>query len=216
LPGKNVRPFLGRPLIHWSIAFARDLGLFDRIVVSTDAHVIAQCASDAGVEVPSLRPAELASDTAGSSDVAVHVLREEQAAGRSYDWVALLQPTSPMREPARWHEAFGLVRAGGCDAVIGVSPVRDHPFHVLRLQPGGGLAPWSDASGLKQRTQDLPPAVRVNGSLYLVRSGALLEQNTFFPPSTLGVTCDQPWEDADIDTEADWVVAEALGRHYGK
>lgn len=216
LPGKNVRPFLGRPLIQWSVLFARDLGLFERVMVSTDAPDIAQCARDAGLEVPALRPAELATDTASSADVVADVLRKEQAAGRAYDWIALLQPTSPLRDPARWQQAFDFARSGACDAVIGVSPVRDHPLHVLRMQPEGGLAPWGDPEGLRQRTQDLPPAVRVNGALYLVRTEVLLAQNTFFPAATRGVLCDQPWEDIDIDTEADWVVAEALGRHYGK
>lgn len=216
LPGKNVRPFLGRPLIQWSILFARELGLFERVTVSTDAPDIARCARDAGLEVPSLRPAELATDTAGSADVAIDVLRKEEAAGRRYDWLALLQPTSPLREPARWREAFALASAGSCDAVIGVSPVRDHPLHVLRRAGDGALAPWGDPEGLRQRTQDLPPAVRVNGALYLVRTEVLLAQKTFFPAATRGVVCDQPWEDVDIDTEADWVVAEALGRHYGK
>lgn len=216
LPGKNVRPFLGRPLLHWSILFARELGLFERVMVSTDAPEIARCAGEAQLEVAELRPAALATDTASSADVAADVLRKEQAAGRGYDWIALLQPTSPLRDPARWRQAFELARAGGCDAVVGVSPVRDHPLHVLRLAADGRLAPWGDAGGLRQRTQDLPAAVRVNGSLYLVRSEVLLAQNSFFPAATRAVLCDQPWEDADIDTEADWVVAEALGRHYGK
>lgn len=216
LPGKNVRPFLGRPLIQWSVQFARGLGLFDQVLVSTDAPDIAQCARDAGLAVPWLRGPELATDTAGSADVAIDALRREGAAGRSYDWVALLQPTSPMRDAARWQQAFAFARTAQCDAVVGVSPVRDHPLHVLRLDADAALAPWGDPSGLKMRTQDLSPAVRVNGSLYLVRAEVLLAQKTFFPAPTRGVLCDQPWEDVDIDTEADWVVAEALGRHYGK
>lgn len=216
LPGKNVRPFLGRPLIQWSVRFARGLGLFDQVLVSTDAQDIAQCARETGLEVPWLRGPELATDTAGSADVAIDALGREGAAGRSYDWVALLQPTSPMRDAARWHQAFAFARAAQCDAVVGVSPVRDHPLHVLRLAADAALAPWGDPAGLKLRTQDLPPAVRVNGALYLVRADVLLAQKTFFPAATRGVVCDQPWEDVDIDTEADWVVAEALGRHYGK
>jgi CMP-N-acetylneuraminic acid synthetase len=216
LPGKNVRPFLGRPLIQWSVLFARESGLFDRVLVSTDAEDIAQSARAAGLDVPWLRPAGLATDTAGSGEVAVDALKREQAEGRAYDWIALLQPTSPLREPLRWRQAFEAARAGGCDAVIGVSPVRDHPHHVLRMTADRGLSPWGEAAGLRQRTQDLPPAVRVNGSLYLVRTEMLLAQDTFFPAATRGIVCDQPWEDVDIDTEADWVVAEALGRHYGK
>jgi CMP-N-acetylneuraminic acid synthetase len=148
--------------------------------------------------------------------VAIDVLKREQADGRSYDWVALLQPTSPLRDPARWHAAFVLAGQDACDAVVGVSPVRDHPQHVLRMGADGVLLPWADAAGLRQRTQDLPPAFRVNGSLYLVRAAVLLSHDTFFPEATRGVACIQPWEDVDIDTEADWVVAEALGRHFGR
>ncbi|MCD6077626.1 MAG: acylneuraminate cytidylyltransferase family protein [Ramlibacter sp.] len=216
LPGKNVRPFLGRPLVQWSVRFARELGVFERVLVSTDDEGIARCAQEAGGEVPFLRSAELASDTASSSSVAIDVLQREQAAGRAYDWVALLQPTSPLRDAVRWHTALALARQGACDAIVGVSPARDHPHHVLRLAADDAVLPWDDAAGLRQRTQDLPPAVRINGSLYLVRASVLLSQDTFFPAATRGIVCDQPWEGVDIDTEADWVVAEALARHYGR
>jgi CMP-N-acetylneuraminic acid synthetase len=172
--------------------------------------------AEAGVDVPHLRPAALATDTAGSADVAIDVLQREREAGRAYDWLALLQPTSPLRDRARWQQAFEVARDGTCDAVIGVSPARDHPSHVFRVAADGSLAPWGDAGGLQQRTQDLPPAVSVNGSLYLVRPEVLLAQRSFFPARTRAIVCDQPWEGADIDTEADWVVAEALARHYGK
>jgi N-acylneuraminate cytidylyltransferase len=69
---------------------------------------------------------------------------------------------------------------------------------------------------LRLRTQDLPAAVCVAGNMYLVRSAVLEQQRSFFPPRTVGVLCDQPCEALDIDTEADWVAAEALARHYGK
>jgi N-acylneuraminate cytidylyltransferase len=216
LPGKNVRALLGTPLIQWSVRFAHALAVFERVLVSTDDEVIAARAREAGAEVPWLRDAALASDTASSADVAIDALRREQAQGRQHEWVALLQPTSPFRDAARWQSALALAQQPGCDAVIGVSPVRDHPHQVFRMQPDGGLQPWAEAAVLRQRSQDLPPAVRVNGSLYLVRSSVLLAHKTFFPPATRGVLCDQPWEGVDIDTEADWVVAEALGRHYGR
>jgi N-acylneuraminate cytidylyltransferase len=216
LPGKNLRPFLGQPLLQWSIAFARRLPQFDRIVVSTDSPAIADCARAAGAEVPALRPAALASDTAGSADVALDLLDREAAAGRDYDLVALLQPTSPMRDAKPWEEAFRLIERLGTDAVVGVSPVRDHPLHVFTVETDGMLVPWSGREGLALRTQDLPAAVCVNGSLYLVRVPALRSERTFFPRRTVGVLCGQPYEAVDIDTEADWVVAEALATHYGR
>jgi CMP-N-acetylneuraminic acid synthetase len=216
LPGKNVRPLLGTPLIQWSVRFAQAVANFDRVLVSTDDEAIAACARAAGAEVPWLRAGELATDTASSADVAIDALQREQAQGRGYEWLALLQPTSPFRDAVRWQAAFALAGQAGCDAVIGVSPVRDHPHHVFRMGSDAALEPWAEDAGLRQRTQDLPPAVRVNGSLYLVRASVLLAQRTFFPPATRGVLCDRPWEDVDIDTEPDWVVAEALGRHYGR
>ena len=73
-----------------------------------------------------------------------------------------------------------------------------------------------DARGLRSRTQDMPPAVYVAGNLYLVRTAVLESGVGFFPPRTFGVVCDAPFETVDIDTEADWIVAEALGRHYGR
>jgi CMP-N-acetylneuraminic acid synthetase len=216
LPGKNIRSFLGTPLICWSIRFAQNIDRFDNIIVSTDSDEIASASREAGVDVPYLRPSVLATDTASSADVVLDVLSREQQSGRSYDLVALLQPTSPMREALRWQEAFSRVERDDCDAVIGVAPVRNHPFHVFHWEKGGKLRPFGDPMGSRLRAQELPPAVCVAGNMYLIRSAVLEGQGSFFPPRTVGVLCDQPCEAFDIDTEADWVAAEALARHYGK
>jgi CMP-N,N'-diacetyllegionaminic acid synthase len=213
LPGKNVRPFLGRPLIHWSIGFAQSQPMFDRVLVSTDSPEIAECARAAGLDIPWLRPAEIATDTATSVDVALDVLRREREQGREYEFLALLQPTTPMRDPRRWQDAADLMRARSCNAVIGVSPVRDHPHQVFDMAPDGSLRPWADGAAVQARSQDLPPAVRVNGSLYLVRTAVLESQRSFFPSATCAIVCSEAWEQADIDTEADWIMAEALARH---
>jgi CMP-N-acetylneuraminic acid synthetase len=216
LPGKNIRSFLGIPLIGWSIRFARNMPRFDKVVVSTDSEEIAKASRLAGVDVPYLRPAELATDTASSADVVLDVLARERQSQRSYDLVALLQPTSPIREPSRWHEAFARVDRGDCDAVIGVAPARAHPFHVFHWEQGGELRPFADPEGTRLRSQDLPPAVCVAGNMYLIRTAVLEAQGNFFPHRTVGVLCDQPCEAFDIDTEADWIAAEALARHYGR
>lgn len=214
LPGKNVRPFLDVPLIRWSIRFAQSLGRFDRIVMSTDNEEIAAESREAGLDVPYLRPANLATDTASSVDVVLGVLAREKSERRTYDYVALLQPTSPMRDQDRWVEAFD--RIGSCDAVIGVAPVRSHPFHVFMTAGDGLLAPFTNAEGLGLRSQDLPPVVAVAGNMYLIRADVLEQQRTFFPAKTIGIVCDRPYEAVDIDTEDDWIVAEALGRRYGR
>jgi CMP-N-acetylneuraminic acid synthetase len=216
LPGKNIRNFLGVPLIVWSIRFALKTDRFDKVVVSTDSDEIAGISRSEGVDVPDLRPAALASDTASSADVVLDILSRERQAGRSYDLVALLQPTSPVREPSRWNAAFAHIEREEGDAVIGVVPAPSHPFHVFHWEEGGRLRPFGNSQGLRLRSQELPPAVQVAGNMYLIRSAVLEQLGTFFPPRTVGVLCDQPCEGFDIDTEADWVAAEALARHYGK
>jgi N-acylneuraminate cytidylyltransferase len=210
-----VKPFLGVPLIGWSIRFARRLDRFDRIVVSTDSEEIAAASRAEGIDVPYLRPAALATDTATSADVVLDVLARERQHG-PFDVVALLQPTSPMREPSRWHEAFSHLGRPDCDAVIGVAPAHPHPFHVFHWQANGHLAPFNDPGSIELRSQDLPPAVYVTGNMYLIRSAVLEAERGFFPARTAGVLCDQPFEAVDIDTEADWIAAEALARHHGR
>ena len=216
LPGKNVISFLGTPLIGWTIRFAQRLGRFDRIVVSTDSEEIANASRAEGADVPFLRSGSLATDTATSADVVLDVLNREMDHQRYYDLVALLQPTSPVREPSRWNEAFSQIARDDCDAVIGVAPAHPHPLHAFQREKGGRLLPFGDAWGTRMRSQDLPPAVYVAGNLYLIKAAVLEEQRIFFPRRTVGVLCDQPWEAFDIDTEADWVAAEALAKWYGK
>jgi CMP-N-acetylneuraminic acid synthetase len=215
IPRKNLRPFLGVPLVARSIGFARALPAFDRVLVSTDDSEIAAVSRRFGADVPYLRPAELATDTSGSAGVALHVLEQEERAGNRYDMVALLQPTSPIRSPERWEAAFRLLEKTACNAVIGVAPARNHPFHSFSRDDAGLLHRFVAAADLTLRTQDLPPAYVVIGNLYLIRAGALREHGTFFPPATASVVCDGPLEALDIDTEDDWVVAETLARHYG-
>lgn len=216
LPGKNIRFFLGIPLIAWSIRFARKIRRFDTIVVSTDSEEIAAIARAEGINIPYLRPDALASDTATSADVVLDVLARERAEGRSYELAALLQPTSPVREPSRWNEAYAHFDRDDCDAVIGVAPARTHPFQAFHWEEGGRLAPFVDARGTELRSQDLPPAVQVAGNMYLVQCPVLETKRTFFPPRTVGVLCDQPCEAFDLDTEADWIAAEALALHCGR
>jgi CMP-N-acetylneuraminic acid synthetase len=215
LPGKNIRPFLGTPLIAWSIRFALGYPGFDRVVVSTDAADIAAVAVAEGIEVPRLRPAHLASDTAPTIDAVLDVIDNEAALGRRFDAIALLQPTSPMRLAERWDAARALLDDSAIDAVVGVAPARTHPFHTFSLGQRGELAPMHDAETLKLRGQDLPPAVAVAGNLYLARTDALREHRTFFPQQIAGVLCDQPFEATDIDDELDWLIAETIAIKYG-
>ncbi|HEY0236342.1 MAG TPA: acylneuraminate cytidylyltransferase family protein [Afipia sp.] len=211
LPGKNVREFLGYPLIHWSIIFARSIPQFDKVAVSTDSEEIADVCRSIGQEVAGLRPAVLATDTATSADVVLDVLDREQKQGRFYDRIALLQPTSPMREASRWEKAFACMESPDTEAVIGVGYASGHPTHMFHVGDDGFLVRDEAAApdGARER-------LAVLGNLYLIRTDVLEVQRTFFPPRTVGVVCDKPYEMIDIDTKADWIAAVAFGKQYGR
>ncbi len=105
LPNKNHRPFLGKPLVLWTIEFALNYKGFDLVLVSTDSIEVADLGRAAGAYVPWMRPPELASDTSTSVDVVMHAVDAMNAEGRLFDRVALLQPTSPVRDVTRWDAA---------------------------------------------------------------------------------------------------------------
>ena len=218
IPGKNSRAFAGLPLVSWSIRFARAMPRFTTVLVSTDDPDVARIAAEEGLPVPFMRPADIAGDKASSVSVARHALDFEAAAGRHYDLVALLQPTSPVRLIERWEEAYALLENDRIDSVVGVAPVSSHPYHAYSRTEAGALVPFVAGGDelRKLRSQDLPEAFCLAGNLYLTRTPVLMGLNTFFPPQTAGVVCDEPFESMDIDTEVDWVVAETLTRHYGQ
>lgn len=212
LPGKNLREFLGKPLINWSIEFARSVPRFNEVMVSTDDETVARVARNAGAAVPGLRPAELASDSASTVDVVLHVLANYADAGQSFDYVAVLQPTTPVRLAERWQQAFRALDAGA-PAAIGVMIASVHPYWCYRQGGDGTLLPFfPDEVGT--RSQLLPKACVVNGSLYLARCAEVQAQRTLVPAGVRGVTCEHEVESVDIDTASDWEEAERLVRAY--
>ena len=209
LPGKNVRPLGGKPLIEWSIEAARSMREVSAIVVSTDDPGIATIALRAGASVPGLRPAALATDTASTVDVAVHALAQHESEHGPVNGVLLLQPTSPFRSRARMQAGLSLFAQRPECSVVGVSSASTHPLWCLRLD-GGKLQPFVEGGGLHLRSQDLPPAYTVNGAFYLVPADTLRNSHSLYAPETLPLIMESPAELIDIDTEQDWQRAEQL------
>lgn len=209
LPGKNVRQLGGKPLIEWSIQAARSLPDVVEVLVSTDDPEIARHAQHAGALVPRLRPAELATDTASSVDVALHALDDYERAHGRVDGLLLLQPTSPFRSRARLQAGLVLFAANPDCSVIGVSPASTHPLWCFRLD-GMRLRPFVEGGGLHLRSQDLPPAYAVNGAFYLVPANVLRETHSLYARDLLPLVMETPAECIDIDTEEDWQLAEQM------
>lgn len=212
LPGKNVRPFLGHPLIAWTIQAARDSAVIDRIVVSTDDVEIAAAAALYGAEV-AMRPAELATDTASSADVARHHMAAWDRAGEGAERLVLVQPTSPLRTGADIDAAMAAFDAGGFDSLASRCEAETHPYLVWRevdgaMQPFVPEAPWA-------RRQDMPAAWTLNGAIYVVRCDAFPSEGVAFLFGRIGGWDMPAATSVDIDTLEDFEAAEATARAMG-
>lgn len=210
LPGKNTRQLFNKPLIAWTIEFAKSIPWFTDIEVSTESEEIAAVGASHGIQIRRLRPTKLASDEATSIDVVLDVLHWKRSSNQEFDAVALLQPTTPVRFMQRWDAAYDLLKRGDCDGVIGVSLADTHPYNLFRNSVDGYLESWVANPANVTRSQDYPPAYAVNGSLYLITVESLIEQRTFFPIKCRPVLCLENVENIDIDTSFDWHVAEML------
>lgn len=209
LPGKNLRPLGGKPLIIWSIDVAKDSPEICDILVSTDDAAIAAVCAGAGAYVPWLRPAELATDTASSVNVALHALDWYEAEKGAVDGILLLQPTSPFRTQATVQRGIDLFSKHGHQPVLGVSPTHAHPMWMLKME-GDYLTPFMREHGLEARSQDLPPAYVVNGSFYLISPSDLRARRSFVGLKTIPLLIESPQEAVDIDTEWDWLIANTV------
>lgn len=204
IPRKNIRSFCGKPLLQWSIDAALAALCVDQVVVSTDDPEIAEVARACGAEVPFLRPAELASDTASGIAPVLHCL-EQLPKARD---LLLLQPTSPLRISADIETIVALRQQAGCESAVSVTPSSKHPAWMYGLSDLQRLEPLLQLDGGYCR-QELPTAYVLNGALYLASRDFLLREGAFITSETVGYV--MPSErSVDIDTPLDWQWAEFL------
>ena len=216
LPGKNIRPFAGLPLIAHTVLFAKMCPEISRCVVSTDAPEIAEVARQFGGEVPFLRPAELAQDETPLWPVLRHALRAtEDAAGSRYDALVLLDPTSPAREPSDLTEVVRRLReTPEADGVVGVSRPDFNPLWNCVVERGGWMSDLVPGGGTFTRRQELPVVYRINGSVYLWRADFVRRQEQAWRPHGRFLMYEIPELRAmSIDTEQEFARAELLVTH---
>ena len=217
VPGKNVRPLGGRPLIAWAIAAARVLPRVGRVIVSTDSMEIADVARTAGADVPFMRPAEIALDDTPHLPVMQHAVawlrdREQYMA----DWVMILMPTSPLRQARHIVEAVELAMRPGTDAVVSVDamPPHFHPLRALTVDEGGWAHLFVGAQAVRRRPvrrQDMPPAWVFNGAIYLFRTPLLFDpvEPSLYGDNVAAYAMERPWG-LNIDEPEDWEAAERV------
>jgi len=210
LPRKNVLELAGRPLIAWTIEAALSARSVSRVLVTTDDDEIARISLEAGADVPFLRPPSLASDTSGTVDVALHAIDFLETEGHKIEWIALLQPTSPLRTADDIDAAVLLLGTPRVRAVVGVVGVTHPPQWSRRLTTGGVLIPWLDMDDPARR-QDGDAIYRINGALYLLHADTLRAERTFLPEPTNALVMPED-RSIDIDTAWDFHLADLVLR----
>lgn len=206
LPGKNVKPLNGKPLISYSIDIAKQLTKVDHICVTTDSHEVKQLTEQAGISVPFLRPFELSNDTASMNDVLVHALSFYQKLNNSFDVIVLLQPTSPLRKAEDVMAAISVYN-DHCDMVMSVCVTKSNPYFVLFEEEDGFLV--KSKKGSYQTRQKAPKVYQANGAVYVINVKSLLSKKMdeftrvakYVMPEIRSV---------DIDTELDFAYCEFI------
>ncbi len=210
VPHKNIRDFRGLPLVAHSIQHAISADIFTDIAVSSDSDAYLEIAQKANATRCVKRPAELASDTAGSMDVLLHALSAcETETGRRYSSVVLLQATSPLRQSSHIQETVAKLEEQNLDSVVSVTQAKNSPyFNLLEFDSDKGTYALSKSlEGGVQRRQDAPEVFQLNGSIYAWSREALIGQKKALCAKT-GIYVMPSLYSVDIDTEDDWAFAE--------
>lgn len=210
IPRKNIKPFLGKPIIAYSIEAALASGCFDKVIVSTDDQEIADVARQYGADVPFLRPAELSDDHAGTVPVIVHTIEWYQSQGTPVTDICCLYSTAPFVTAERLADAYKQLQESDADYCFTVTEFAYPIQRALRRTENGRIAMF-DPDQFHTRSQDLEPAFHDAGQFYWGRSEAFVSGNALFSehasPYVLPGYLVQ-----DIDTPDDWIRAELMYR----
>lgn len=206
LPGKNIKDLQGKPLIAYAIEAAQNSGISGDIIVSTDDEKIAETAKKFGAQVPFLRPEILSGDKASGMDVIFHAVDFAKQHGTIYDFVIVLQPTSPLRTADDIKNAYNLLQEQKAKAVVSVSVCDHHPLWTNTLPEDKFMGNFMKPEVKDKQRQQLPEYYQINGAIYMGYLDYISEKKVFIGDKTVAFI--MPAErSVDIDTEKDLVLA---------
>ena len=208
IPNKNIMSICGKPLIAYTIDAGKKSKYIDEIIVSTDSEIIKVIAQQYGVKVPFLRPEELSKDTSKSIDVVLHVLNFYKKNHVSFDYVILLQPTSPLRTFEHLDNAIEKLIESKSTSLVSVCEVDENPVLMRRIE-NGKLKEVISFEGTNLRRQDLPTFYIFNGALYINSNDMLTNQKKFVDENTVPYVMDKE-SSIDIDTMLDARLVELI------
>lgn len=205
IPRKNVKPFLGKPILLYSIEAALQSGVFEEVMVSTDDEEIAQIAKAAGAKVPFFRSSETANDYATTADVISEVLRCYGEMGKEFEQLCCIYPTAPFLTPEILKSAMESLENSGADTVMPVVRFSFPPQRCLVEQNGMLVPKWPEF--MSARSQDLEPYYHDCGQFYCLHTESFLKQKKVVMEKTLPYFQEE-MRVQDIDTLEDWKIAE--------
>jgi CMP-N-acetylneuraminic acid synthetase len=216
VPGKNVRLLNGQPLIAYTAEAARESGVLDRVVLSTDSEEIADVGRAYGLEVPFMRPGDLAGDETPMLPVVQHAIQTLAEAGWTADVIVLLQPTSPLRQPSHIRDAVARLRSSNADSVVTVVELPRHlsPDYVMRID-GGVLKPFLPEGVRVTRRQDARPAYSRDGTVYACWRETIERFGNIYGERCEPLVIDAG-ESLSIDSSEDWAAAERRLMEIGR
>lgn len=209
IPGKNIKPLAGKPLLHYAIDTARQVVPEQMICLSTDDKAIAASAESYGLKVPFMRPDELATDTAGTYEVLLHALGFYEQAGHQIERVVLLQVTSPFRKPEHVQDALSKYTSDA-DMVVSVFETEANPYFVLMEEDGQGYLQKSKKLGAVTRRQDAPKVWQLNGAVYVINAASLKKYKAMAEFPRIVKSEMDALHSQDLDNMTDWLFCEFL------
>jgi CMP-N-acetylneuraminic acid synthetase len=215
LPGKNIKDFFGKPIFAHTLEHAKNSGLFDTIMVSTESSEVADMCRDLGFPVPFLRPPELATDQAQLVQVVAHALDSFADQGRNFDNVCMLWATAPMRDDEDICAAYDLLfQSEETEAVVAVTDYYYPPLCAMTTDQDGYLVPmFPDLISLPGSRH--PATFIDNGSMCWVRSTAFRKHHSWLPPKTRGYHMPK-CRSVDLDDDTDWDLLSFYHGKYGR
>ena len=212
LPGKNIKDLCGMPLLAWPIRAAKESNYIDQVIVSTENKNYADIARSYGASVPFIRPAKLAKDDSATYLVVEHALNYLKSQNEIYDYMVLLEPTSPLTTSKDIDEALKLLisKRDLADSVVGVSKVEaTHPVFDVRINDKGLIEPYVGNGFNILNRQVIDTLYYFEGSLYISDLAILIREKSFYHNRTLPYIVPR-WKAIEIDELVDYVCAEAI------
>jgi CMP-N,N'-diacetyllegionaminic acid synthase len=206
LPNKNILPLAGKPMLLWTIESAMQSKYLDEIILSTDSDDIIKVVENYKIKTIK-RPPELASDTAKTVDVVNHVMENID---KEYDFIVLLQPTSPLRTSNHIDEAIEQLIKLNADAIISVTEVDHSPLWCNILPESLSMENFISENIKHKRSQDLPKFYRLNGAIYICKTKKFIEEDTFFLQENVYAYIMDKKSSIDIDEELNFKLAEII------